>query len=69
MRYLILTALILGCSKPMPKLTTTYDGQKGYELPYCVEASDCYTLASKTCPKGYEVASWNGHRPRVVVCN
>jgi hypothetical protein len=57
------------CGKPKPKTVTTDDGKQGLELPYCLEATDCFVAADEACPGGYETIRWQASRPHIIICN
>jgi hypothetical protein len=65
-----LAALCLaGCGKPQPKAVKTDDGRDAVELPYCLDATQCFVAADEGCPKGYDVVRWQASRPHIIVCD
>lgn len=67
---ILATSLCLGsCGKPKPKTVTTEDGRQALELPYCLDATDCFTAADEACPRGYETIRWQASRPHIIICH
>lgn len=56
------------CGTPVPKAVTTEDGRSALELPYCLDATECFVTADATCPRGYDVVRWQSSRPHTIVC-
>ncbi len=64
-----MTLVFVGaCGTPAPKSVTTEDGRSALELPYCLEATDCFVTADQTCPRGYDVVRWQSSRPHIIIC-
>jgi hypothetical protein len=59
---------LCACGTPAPKSITTEDGRSALELPYCLEATDCFVTADQTCPRGYDVVRWQSSRPHIIIC-
>lgn len=56
------------CGTPAPKSVTTEDGRTALELPYCLDATECFVTADQTCPRGYDVVRWQSSRPHIIIC-
>ena len=59
---------LYACGTPRPKQVTTEDGRAALELPYCLDATECFVTADQTCPRGYEVVRWQASRPHIIIC-
>lgn len=64
----VLLQCLCACGTPEPKAVVTEDGRAALELPYCLDATQCFVKADETCPRGYDVVRWQASRPHIVIC-